>query len=338
MKLYQIGEQNGLDALTMAERAAPMIGDTDLLIAPQLVALNNRDLQIINGTYGAKKASTRIPLSEGVGEVVAVGAQVTDFAVGDRVVSGHFLNWTGGAFGYHAFADDLGVSRDGWLADQMVLPAAAAVPVPATLSDEQAATLAAAGLTAWNALVEVGQVKAGDMVLCLGTGGVAMAALKIARAKGARVAITSSSDEKLAKARQLGAEITINYAENPDWAAELMAQTGGAGANIVVETGGQGTLGQSIAAAAVNGRIVIIGVTVGVGTTLDNYGTIIGKNLTLRGIANGSRAMLVDYANLVAEQNIQPEIEKIFDFAQAKEAYRHLASADHMGKVLVRIS
>lgn len=338
MKIYQIGEQNGLDALALAERAAPNIGAQDLLVAPKLAALNNRDLQIINGIYGAKKAEDRVPLSEGVGEVIAVGAEVTDFAVGDRVISGHFLNWTGGAFGYHAFADDLGVSRDGWLAEQMVLPASAAVKISASLSDEQAATLAAAGLTAWNAVVEVGQVKAGDIVLCLGTGGVAIAALKIAKAKGARVAITSSSDEKLARARELGADFTINYRTHEDWAAEVMAQTGGAGANIVVETGGQGTLSQSIAAAAVNGRIVIIGVTAGAGATLNNYGTIIGKNLTLRGIANGSRAMLVDYAATVAEHQIQPEIEKIFDFDQAPEAYHFLASADHVGKVLIRIS
>lgn len=337
MKVYQIGAQNGLDALTAAERAAPIIGDHDLLVAPKLVALNNRDLQVINGIYGAKKPAERIPLSEGMGEVMAVGAAVTGFAVGDRVASGHMLNWTDGPFGYHAFADDLGVSRDGWLAEQMVLPAAAAVQVPASLSDEQAATLGAAGLTAWNALVEVGQVKAGDIVLCLGTGGVAMAALKIARAKGARVAITSSSDEKLARARDLGAEFTINYRTHADWAAELMAQTGGAGADIVVETGGQSSLPQSMAAAAVNGRIVIIGVTVGVSAKIDDYLSLIVKNLTLRGIASGSRAMLVDYAAAMAEHQWQPEIEKIFDFDQAQDAYRFLASADHVGKVLIRI-
>lgn len=337
MKYYQIGEQDGIDSLTFGEGEAPTLGADELLVAPKLVALNNRDLQIINGVYGVKKASTRIPLSEGVGQVIAVGSDVTDYAVGDRVVSGHFLSWTDGSFGYHAFGNDLGVSRDGWLTEHLVLPSASVVKVPEELNDQQAATLAAAGLTAWNAVVEVGQVKEGDTVLCLGTGGVAIAALKIARAKGARVAITSSSDEKLARARELGAEITINYAANPDWAAELVDQTGGIGAHIVVETGGQGTLGQSIAAAAVNGRIVIIGVTAGAGATLNNYGTIIGKNLTLRGIANGSRAMLVDYVQTVAEHNIQPEIEKIFGFSDAKEAYRFLAAADHVGKVLIRI-
>lgn len=337
MKYYQIGDQTGISSLSAKQGEALVAGPDELLVAPKLVALNNRDLQIINGVYGAKKPEQRIPLSEGVGEVIGIGANVTGFSVGDRVVCGHFLNWTGGAFGYHAFGDDLGVSRDGWLAEEMLVPASAAVRVPSALSDEQAATLAAAGLTAWNALVEVGQIKAGDIVLCLGTGGVAISALKIARALGARVAITSSSDEKLARARELGAEFTINYRTSEDWAAELMAQTGGAGANIVVETGGQGTLSQSIAAAAVNGRIVIIGVTAGAGATLNNYGTIIGKNLTLRGIANGSRAMLADYIEAVEKHEIAPEIEKIFDFDAALEAFAYLASAEHVGKVLIRL-
>lgn len=335
MKAFQIGEQNGLEALTAVTRDDPVPGPGEILVAPRLASLNNRDLQIIKGAYGAKKPAERIPVSEGVGEVVAVGAGVDSVKPGDRVVCGHFVNWTGGDFGYHAFGHDIGVSHDGWLAEKLLLPAAAVIVVPDAVTDRQAASLAAAGLTAWNAVVEVGKVKAGDIVLCLGTGGVAIFALQIAKAKGARVAITSSSDEKLELARSLGADFTINYRTTPNWGAEVMKQTGNAGANIVVETGGQGTLGESIAAAAVNGRIVIIGVTAGAGTAIPNYGTIIGKNLVLRGIANGSRAMLADFLQTVEANGIQPLVQKSFRFDDAPAAYAFLASGEHVGKVLV---
>jgi NADPH:quinone reductase-like Zn-dependent oxidoreductase len=257
--------------------------------------------------------------------------------VGDRVISGHFVNWTGGDFGYHAFGFDLGVTHDGWLAERVVIPASALVKVPDTLTDRQVAALPAAGLTAWNALVEVGKVKAGDTVLCLGTGGVAIFALQIAKANGARVVITSSSDEKLELARSLGADLTVNYRTHPDWAAQVMALTGGAGADIVVETGGQGTLGQSIAAAAVNGRIVIIGVTAGQGMDVPGYGTIIGKNLTLRGIANGSRAMLAAFVRAVEVNGIEPVVSRVFAFDDAPAAYAELAKAEHVGKILIEL-
>lgn len=335
MKAFQIGEQNGVDALTAVTRPEPVAGRGEVLVAPRFASLNNRDLQIVQGAYGAKKAAERIPMSEGVGTVLAVGEGVSGVDVGDRVICGHFVNWTGGAFGYHAFGHDIGVTHDGWLAEKVVLPASAVVRVPDGLNDLQAAPLAAAGLTAWNAVVEVGKVKAGDTVLCLGTGGVAIFALQIAKAHGARVAITSSSDEKLELARTLGADITINYRATPEWGAELMTRTGNAGADIVVETGGQGTLGQSIAAAAVNARIPIIGVTAGMGATISNYGTIIGKNLVLRGIANGSRAMLVDFVRAVDANGIEPVVQKMFPFDEAPAAYAYLASAEHVGKVLI---
>lgn len=337
LKAFQIGEQDGLAALTAVTRADPVAGPGQAVIAPRLVSLNNRDLQIIMGSYGAKKPAERIAVSEGVGEVVAVGEGVTNVKAGDRVISPHFVNWAGGDFGYHAFGFDVGVTHDGWLAEQVVLPAAALIRLPDAIADKDAAALASAGLTAWNAVVEVGKVKAGDLVLCLGTGGVAIFALQIAKANGARVAITSSSDDKLALARELGADITINYKTHPEWAAELMAQTGNAGADIIVETGGQGTLGQSIAAAAVNGRIVIIGVTAGQGMSVPGYGTLIGKNLTLKGIANGSREMLTKLVRAVEANGIETVVNKTFPFDAAPEAYAYLASAEHVGKVMISL-
>jgi NADPH:quinone reductase-like Zn-dependent oxidoreductase len=234
------------------------------------------------------------------------------------------------------FGADLGTSLDGWMAEYVKVPAAALVKIPAAITDEQAAPLAAATLTAWHAVVEVGQVRAGDLVVALGTGGVAMAALQIAKANGAFVAITSSSDEKLEQARKLGADYTVNYATHPDWAAELQRQTGGRGADIVVETGGQHTLPQSINACAVNARIVIIGVGAADGP-LPNYGGIIGKNITLKGIAEGSRAMLARLVRAIEANGFAPVVDRVFGFDEAQDACRYLKSGSHIGKVLIKV-
>jgi NADPH:quinone reductase-like Zn-dependent oxidoreductase len=337
MKAFQIGPQTGLDALTATSRPDPVAGPGEAVLKVRLIGLNNRDVQVLNGKYGAKKPEERVPLSEGIGEVIAVGAGISTVKVGDRAVFAHFTSWIDGDFSMAYFGADLGISYDGWLAEQVKVPGAALIPVPAGVSDEQA-ILASAGLTAWHALVEVGKIQAGDLVLTLGTGGVSIYALKIAKAAGARVAITSSSDEKLALAKSLGADICVNYTTTPDWAAEVNRLSGGKGADIVVETGGQATLGASINAAAVNGRIVIIGALAGPATEgLSNYGAMIGKNLTLKGIAEGSRAMFARLLRAVEANGITPVIDKVFPFDQAAEAYAHLAGGSHVGKVLIKL-
>ena len=336
MKAYQLGPQNGLESLTLVERAMPVAGPGEAILKVRYVCLNNRDLQILEGRYGAKKAEDRIPFSEGLGEVVSLGEGVTGIAVGDRAILAHFVSWIDGPFEMRHFGADLGTTLDGWMAEYVKVPAAALVKVPDSLSDEAAAPLAAATLTAWHAVVEVGQVRAGDLVVALGTGGVAMAALQIAKANGAFVAITSSSDEKLEQARALGADYGINYSTHPDWAAELHRQTGGRGADIVVETGGQNTLPQSINACAVNARIVIIGVT-GSDGPLPNYGSIIGKNITLKGIAEGSRAMLARLVRAMEATGFAPVIDRTFAFDEALEACRYLKSGAHLGKVLIKV-
>ena len=339
MKAFQIGEQTGLDSLTAMTRREPVAGTGEAVLKVRLVCLNHRDLLVLAGTYGAKRPPERVPVSEGVGEIIALGEGVTGVSIGDRVVFPHFVTWTDGAFSMSAFGNDIGITHDGWLAEQVKVPAKALIRVPGGMSDEQAAPMASSALTAWNALVEVGNIKAGDTVLALGTGGVSISALQIAKANGARVAITSSSDEKLELARKLGADITINYRTTPDWGAELMKQTGGYGADIVVETGGQATLSQSIAAAAVNGRIVIIGVLAGAASEgLPNYGTIIAKNLILRGIAEGSRAMLERLLKAVDCNGIEPVIDKVFTFEDAPAAYAYLHSGAHVGKVMIKIA
>jgi NADPH:quinone reductase-like Zn-dependent oxidoreductase len=339
MIAYEIGEQQGLHGLTRVERPALVAGVGDVVLRIKAVCLNHRDLTIVSGLYGPKKPATRVPVSDGVGEVVAVGEGVTGWQPGERAICGHFVSWIDGAFTPAIFGRDLGVTLDGWLAEYIVVPAAALVKLPDTLTDERAAPLCAAGLTAWHALVEVGKVKAGDVVLALGTGGVSIFTLGLARLHGARVAITSSSDEKLEQARALGADILINYRTQPDWAAALMAQTGGAGADIVVETGGLATLSQSIAAAAPNGRIVLIGALARPpAQVLPNFSTIIGKNLVLRGITAGNRRMLADLVRAVDANGLAPVIGREFAFDAAPDAYAYLKSGACLGKVLIRVA
>ncbi len=336
MKAWQIGHQNGLDGLTPVTRDAPIPGPGEVVLKARKLCLNHRDLNVLCGTYGPRRPEERIPVSEGVGEVLALGDGVRGVAVGDRVVFPHFVTWLDGTFSPAAFGHDLGITHDGWLAEQLRVPAAALVKLPDAVSDDQAAPLASSALTAWHAVVEVGQVKAGDLVLTLGTGGVSIFALQIAKMHGARVAITSSSNEKLALARSLGADITVNYKEHPDWAAELNRL--GGGADIVLETGGQATLAQSINAAAPNARLVIIGALAGPATSgLANYGSIIGKNLVLKGIAEGSRAMLARLVAAVAANGLQPVIDKRFGFDEAPAAYAYLQSAGHVGKVMIEV-
>lgn len=337
IKAYEIGNQQGLASLRAVQRPALQPAAGQALLRVRATCLNHRDLLVIAGSYGPRRPESRIPLSDGVGEVIALGEGCSGVAVGDRVISGHFVNWLDGAFSPSVFAADLGISTDGWLAEHIVVPAAALVKLPDTLSDEQAAPLCAAGVTAWNALVEVGRLRAGELVLTLGTGGVSIFALQLAKMHGARVAITSSSDEKLAIARQLGADITINYKTHPDWAAELLRATGGQGADLVVETGGQATLSASITAAAPNARISLIGALAGAATSgLPNFSTILGKNLTLTGITAGSRSMLQRLVRAAAANNLTPVINKQFDFDAAADAYAYLHSADHLGKVMIR--
>jgi NADPH:quinone reductase-like Zn-dependent oxidoreductase len=338
MKVFEIGPQQGLTSLTASERPAPAPGPGEALLRVRAVCLNHRDLNILSGTYGPRKPEQRVPVSDGIGEVIGLGEGASGIAIGDRAICGHFCTWLDGAFGPSVFARDLGVTLDGWLAEQILVPAAALVKIPDTLSDERAAPLGAAGLTAWHALVEVGRIKAGDLVLTLGTGGVSIFALQLAKLHGARVAITSSSDEKLAQAEALGADILINYAKTPDWAAELMAANAGTGADIIVETGGLATLSQSIGAAAPNARIVLIGALAGPpAQILPNFSTIIGKNLVLRGITAGNRKMLADLVSAADANGLAPVIGRTFAFDQAPEAYACLKSGACIGKIMIRL-
>jgi len=333
---YEVGTQQGISSLVARERKVPEPGPGQALVAVKAAALNHRDLMIASSKYGKPKPPERIPLGDGAGDVLAVGPGVTSVKPGDRVTAPHFTRWIDGAFEPTVFEGDAGSSMDGWLAEQVLMPAPALVQIPSGLKYEEAAALGGAGITAWTVIHTFGQAKPGDVVLALGTGGVSILALQIARMFGARVAITSSSDEKLAVARKLGAEITVNYRTTPKWEDAVLAATGGRGADIVVETVGVATLGQSMACSAPNARIGLLG-ALAQPSSPPNLNALIGKNIVLKGITSGSRRMLEELLRAADINGLHPVIDERFPFARAKDAYEYLASGEFIGKVVITV-
>lgn len=334
MKAWELGEQTGLASLRQVDRPIPEPQDGEALVRVRAAALNHRDTLVLRGRYGAGKAADRIALSDGVGIVEQVAGDAAT-RPGQRVIVPHFVTWRDGPFDPRYFGEDLGMTRDGWLAEYIALPAASLIPVPDRMEDEVAATLSAAGATVWHALIAFARVRPGELLLTQGTGGVSMLALQVAKAKGARVAITSSDDARLDQCRKMGADIAINYRTRPDWAAALLGATGGAGADIIMDLVGTAQLDQTLAAAAPNARIAMIGGLGGPSTSLPDLFGVIARNLTLKGITSGSRAMLADLVALVDKAGIRPLVDRRFPFAAADQAYAHLAQGGHMGKVVI---
>jgi NADPH:quinone reductase-like Zn-dependent oxidoreductase len=339
MKAYGIGGQSGLDGLHLVEAQEPVAGPGEIVVRVAAAGLNYRDLMVLRGQYGAAQPATRVPLSDGVGVIEALGEGVTGFAIGDRVLAPHFINWIAQPFSMALFGQDMGVTADGWLAEKVKLPAAAAIKLPETVSDDTAATLAVVGGTVWHAMIAFGQVQPGELVLAQGTGGVAIFALQLAKAMGAQFAITSSSDAKLDKCRALGADYTVNYRTHPDWPAALMEATGGRGADVVVDTLGFPAFAQTVQATSVNGRIGTLGALSGSpqDSATGSQGLIIAKNITIKGIASGSRAMLSAALDVIASDGIEMLVDREFRFDDAPAAFAHLDSGAHMGKVLIRV-
>lgn len=344
MRAWEIGPRNigsrGIGGLRLAERAAPDPGPGEVLLRGIAAGLNYRDLMVLRGQYGTGLPDTRVPLSDGVGEVIALGQGVTGLAPGDRVIAPHFLGWRNdAAYSPAVFAQDMGVSADGWLAERIVLPAAAVLRVPEGVADQTAASLAVVGATVWHAMVAFGGAGAGSLVLAQGTGGVSIFALLLAKALGASFAITSSSDDKLARARALGADYAINYKARADWSTALLEATGGRGADVVVDTLGFSALGETIAACAPNARIGTLGALAGSPQDVAgaSQGALIGKNIAIKGIASGSRAMLEAALAVVAEKGIAMPVDHEFAFADAPAAFACLDSGSHFGKIVIRI-
>ena len=324
----------GIEALTQTEQSASTPGEHDVVLAMHATSLNYRDLITVK-TGGRGASGGFVPNSCGAGEVVAVGDRVTRVAVGDRVAPLFFQKWLAGPPTAAGLGSALGGPIDGCLRDEMVLHEDGVSPLPDYMSFDDGATLACAGLTAWRGLVEEGNLRAGQSVLVQGTGGVSIFALQFAKMFGAEVIATSSSDEKLERARALGADHTINYRETPNWAARARELTGGAGVDHIVEVGGADTLQQSIQAVALAGHVHIIGVLSGFVKDI-NVASIFGTNASFHGITVGSRLMFENMTRARALHRTQPVIDKTFTFEDSRAAFELMEAAGHFGKVVIR--
>jgi NADPH:quinone reductase-like Zn-dependent oxidoreductase len=330
MKIFTVAKgSTGFEGLKRGERDRPTAGPGHVLVRMRAASLNFRDLAIIAGKYfrGPLTADT-IPLSDGAGEVAAVGAGVTQFSVGDRVVA---------TFTQGDPPAALGFPLDGTLTEYAALPASGLLRVPDHLSFEEAATLPCAGVTVWNALMHGPKsLRPGETVLALGTGGVAVFALQLGKVTGARVIITSSSDAKLERARTLGADHCINYKTTPDWDKTVLDLTGGHGADHVIDTGGVGTLPRSYLAVGPGGTVSVIGVMTRPEGDLSPY-PLMTKGAMVRGIFVGAREHFEGLMKAVTVNRLHPVIDKTFDFDASVEAYKYLKSAQHFGKVVIKI-
>ena len=336
MKAYEVREVTGLEGLVLNKaRPDPQPTHGQIVVRMRAAALNYRDQGVIKGAYGYTKFPV-IPLSDGAGEVAAIGPGVTQFQTGDRVTSTFFQNWTSGRMPADASRNSLGGMIDGVLAEYALLTDTGAIKIPDHLSFEEAATLPCAALTAWNAVVETAQIKAGETIAILGTGGVSSFALSFAKLHGAFVFLTSSSDEKLNRAKLLGADALINYRTTPDWDQEILNQTGKAGVDHVIEVGGAGTLEKSMNAVRSGGSIHVIGALAGPGSI--NPRMINRKGIRLQGIHVGSRDMFDAMNRAIALHKLKPVIDRVFRFEDVKAAYAHQQSSQHFGKIVISVA
>lgn len=334
MKCYVIPSPAGIESLTLAERRDPTPGPRQILVRVRASSLNYRDLLTIEAKSArAAPKPDLIPLSDGAGEVVAVGPGVTRFETGDRVAGCFMQRWFGGPIRESAMGSAMGGAVDGMLTELAVLEEEGAVRLPAHLSYEEGAALPCAAVTAWNALVEIGQLKAGETVLVQGSGGVSIFALQFAKMFGARVIATSSSATKAQRLKQMGAEAVIDYKATPDWDVEAMRLTANRGVDITVEVGGAGTLPRSFLATRVGGRIAVIGLLTGA-ATIDPM-PILRRNLRVQGLYVGSTEMFEAMNRAIEASGLKPVIDKVFPFAEAKAAYRHMKSQQHFGKIVI---
>jgi NADPH:quinone reductase-like Zn-dependent oxidoreductase len=335
MKVFEIQNKFGLDSLTLAERPDPKPDAHQAVIKLRAASLNYRDLLMIEGRYNPKQPLPLIPVSDGVGEVVEVGQRVTRVKVGQRVAANFAQKWIAGEPARHKLGASLGGPLDGMLAEYRVFDEEGLVEVPAHLTDEEAATLPCAGVTAWNSLIHQGRLKAGETVLVQGTGGVSIFALQFASMSGAQVIITSSSDEKLERARGLGASFFINYKTTPDWEKQAKEITGGVGVDHIVEVGGAGTFAKSLRAVRIGGHISLIGNLSGNATEI-NLTSILMQNIRVQGLLVGNREMFEEMNRAIALHQMRPVISRVFPFEQSREALRYMAEGSHFGKICIR--
>jgi NADPH:quinone reductase-like Zn-dependent oxidoreductase len=325
----------GIDHLEFATLPDPQPQRGEVLIRVHAVSLNFRDLMVVLGRYNPKMHLPRIPASDGAGEVVAVGEGVTRVKPGDRVAGAFMQNWIDGEADAAKIRGALGGDVDGVLSQFVVLREDGVVRIPEHLSFEEGSTLPCAAVTAWNAVVRAGRVTAGDTVLIQGTGGVSIFALQFAKLLGARVLGISGSDEKLARAKGLGLEAGVNYRTHPDWEKWVMEQTGGRGADLVVEVGGAGTFTRSLRAVRIGGAVAQIGVLSQSSEGIE-IPLLLHKQARLTGIYVGSRADFDAMNRAITQHQLRPVIDKTFAFADLPAALRRMEAGAHFGKLVIR--
>lgn len=337
MRAWEIISPDGVDALNLAERPQPEPGPGQVAIKVHASSINYRDLTTIEDPVTRGLPFPTVPNSDAAGEVAAVGAGVTAFAPGDKVMSCFFEAWAGGPISQAAMDSALGGARQGVLAEHIVLDAGGVIAMPDHLNFQEAATLPCAGLTAWHALTRPAPVLPGETVLLLGTGGVSVFAQQFCNMMGAHTIVTSSSDDKLARMRELGAADCVNYRATPDWDARLLELTGGVGVDRVVEVGGPGTLQRSINAVRVGGAISLIGVLTGAGGEIVPT-NLMRKSISLRGIYVGSYDMFAEMNRAIAVHQMKPVVSEAFAFDDAKAAYHRMRGAGHFGKMVIDVA
>jgi NADPH:quinone reductase-like Zn-dependent oxidoreductase len=334
MKTWRVVAGSGIDALALAEERLAAPGPGQVRVRLRAATLNFRDLMVVRGPYPVSTKDPMVPGSDGAGEVVEVGTGVTRFKAGDRVTTSFFPNWVDGRMTRAGIAGSLGGGDNGTFAEEILLDERALVATPKHLDFAQGAALTCAGTTAWNALFISGGLKPGSTVLLLGTGGVSMWALQLAKAAGLKVIITSSSDEKLARARVMGADAGINYTQVPEWGAEVRKLTEGEGVDLVLEVGGEKTFAQSLAAVRMQGSIMVIGGVTGLGGTMVPR-SLVGVAVRMQGVFVGSRTMHEDLARFVETAQIRPVIDRVFPGSELPGALHYFAAGRHFGKVAV---
>ncbi|MCI3135541.1 zinc-dependent alcohol dehydrogenase family protein [Phenylobacterium aquaticum] len=335
MQAYRFDSFGSLDELRLRDEPDPTPQRGEVLVRVHAVSLNFRDLAMVRGRYPRPCYPGLIPASDAAGEIVAVGEGVKAFKPGDRVMGAFHPRWFGGDMPSTIAADSYGAESDGWLCELKAVSQEAVVPLPDSLSYEAACTLPCAGLTAWTALTGRTPIRAGHTVLVQGSGGVSTFALQLARAVGATVIATTSSDRKAEQLKAMGASAVVNYAADPQWGKAVRALTGGRGVDRVVEVGGPGTIAQSLRAVALGGEIASIGFLSTENPGIDFFALkMSGASIT--NITVGDRAGLIELTRAVALTGLQPVIDKVFPFDAAREAFAHLESGSHMGKVVIR--
>jgi NADPH:quinone reductase-like Zn-dependent oxidoreductase len=337
MRLYRLAQLGNLDALKLVEAEHPQPGPGQVLVRMRAASLNHRDLNIISGGYtnNVLKAGA-IPLSDGAGEVAALGPGVTRWKTGDRVAPIFVPRWLGGDLLPEYMPSALGGPSDGVLAEAIVISEDALVRIPPHLNFEEAATLPCAAVTAWNAVFDKGALRPGQTLVTLGSGGVSLFAAQFGLMTGARVIATTSSDGKAARLRAMGIADVINYRTAPDWHVHVRDLTGGRGADLVVEVGGPGSLAKSITAIRYCGHISSVGNLAGKATI--DPATLFAKRASMCGIQVGSRDMFEAMNRAIEVAELKPVVDRVFDFAAARAAYEYLATGQHFGKVVIRVA